>query len=182
MRQAVAPLGSAISRTVLVGKWTTGMRVILYLLLVAVPLRQQTPFAAASGTLFGIVLVALAATDLQRRLIPNRVVLPAILVAFVASVVMRDEASSLMGAVTALLFMLLVSLFRRGGLGGGDVKMGTLAGAVVGYPGVIYGGTIMCLAGGLVALALVSSGRANRTDALPYGPFIALGALTSLLR
>lgn len=163
-------------------RWTTLLRFVLLGMLVMVPFRQGAGGEALAATLFGGVLVRLAVTDLQRGVIPNRIVVPSILAALIAATLLGDERSHLSGGSVALVVMLLIELVSRDGLGGGDVKMAGLAGVVVGYPAILFAGTVVFLAGGFVALTLLASGRASVGDALPYGPFITLGTLASLLR
>ena len=68
-----------------------------------------------------------------------------------------------------------------GGLGGDDVKMAALVGAVVGYPGVLSAGLWTAIAGGAAAAMLLVTRRGGRGDRVPYGPYIALGAVVALL-
>ncbi len=60
--------------------------------------------------------------------------------------------------------------------------MAALVGVVIGYPAVLFASIVMFLTGGFVALTLLASGRISLGDALPYGPFIAFGAIAALLR
>ena len=87
-----------------------------------------------------------------------------------------------MCATGSLAVFSLIRWLSRGGLGGGDVKLGALAGAVVGYSGIPLASLIMTVAGGATATALLALRRVERASALPYGPFIALGAVATLLR
>lgn len=132
---------------------------------------------------FGAIFMVLSWCDLDRRVIPNRIVYPALLAALTLSPAWADRGlvESLAGGTGAFVMAMCVSALSRGGLGDGDVKMMALVGAVLGYPLVMSAALITVLAGGVVAAALVVSGRAGRRTALPYGPFIALGGMTALL-
>jgi len=165
-----------------VARWTTLVRFVLLGMLVTVPFRQEAAGDTLVATVFGGVLVRLALTDLERGVIPNRIVVPSILVALMAAALMGDARSHLTGGSVAILVMLLIGLLSHDGLGGGDMKMAGLAGVVVGYPPVLFAGTVVFLAGGFVALTLLASGRVSPGGSLPYGPFIALGALAALMR
>ena len=140
----------------------------------------------AAGLLAGaaaFVLVELAAVDLERRIIPNRIVLPAALVMLVART-MLDPSRFLewivAGAATAA-FLALPLLVRRDAVGLGDVKLGLLLGFTLGslVPAAL---TIGCCAAGAVALLLVASkGRSVLKEAIPLGPFLAAGAILAIL-
>ena len=130
-----------------------------------------------------VVLVALSAIDLERRIIPNRIVLPATAVVLAARIALSpDRTVEWVGAaLAAAAFLLLVHLVHPEGLGMGDVKLALLLGAALGrYTAV--GMLVGMLAAAAVAIGLlVREGRAARKKAIPYGPFLALGAILALL-
>src|SRR5207244_9355834 len=80
------------------------------------------------------ILVELAAVDLERRILPNRIVLPTLLVVLAAQVALDPSryAESLVSAVAAGCFLLLPCLVRRGAIGMGDVMLAVLLGATLG--------------------------------------------------
>jgi prepilin signal peptidase PulO-like enzyme (type II secretory pathway) len=124
-------------------------------------------------------LVALAATDIERGIIPNRIVFPAAgLVAALNVVLFPDRALEwMLAGVLAAVVLAIPSLIGRNWVGMGDAKLALLLGAALGW-GVV----------GAVALALVCTlpfsmlliargGLAARHATFPFGPFLALGAL-----
>jgi leader peptidase (prepilin peptidase)/N-methyltransferase len=129
------------------------------------------------------VLVILSAVDLDRRLLPNRIVLPAAGLILGAQIVFFPGrwAEWLGAAVASAAFLALPLLFVRGGLGMGDIKLGFLIGAGLGratLPALLYGS----LSAVPVALyLLITRGRAARRVAIAYGPFLSLGALIGML-
>jgi leader peptidase (prepilin peptidase) / N-methyltransferase len=138
----------------------------------------------AAIAVFGVcVLVVLSRHDLERRIIPNRIVLPAWVVALIARVAVDPDrwAEWLVGSLAAGAFFLVFALARPGGLGLGDVKLALLIGALLGWdvvPALILG----TLASGLFAIVLlVREGSAARKRAIPLGPFLAAGAIVTLL-
>lgn len=133
---------------------------------------------------FAAILILLAWDDWERRVIPNRIVYPALALALVSSVGWADRgpAESLVGAAVAFAVATFAFFGTRGGLGAGDVKMMALVGAMVGYPAVVLAGLLTVLTGGVAAALLLMSGRASRHTYLAYGPFIAVGGLAALLR
>ena len=90
-------------------------------------------------------------------------------------------AEALTGGLGALTVAITIRGLSGGGLGGGDVKMAALTGAVVGYPGVLSAGLVTAIAGGVTAAVLLVTRRAERGGHVPYGPYIALGAIAALL-
>jgi prepilin signal peptidase PulO-like enzyme (type II secretory pathway) len=138
--------------------------------------------AILSG-LFGAIFLALMTTDLERRLIPNRIVYPAILLAMAVSWAWPDRgvAQVFAGGGLAFLIMLVVYMVSLGRFGFGDVKMATLMGFAAGFPAMTVGLFFTAISAGLVAGVLLLTGIMRRGQYMPYGPFIAIGAIISLL-
>lgn len=132
---------------------------------------------------FAAVLTWLAMIDFETRLLPNRIVLPAITVLLVGQIARSpgDTGQWLLAGAGAGLFFLIPTLVRRGAVGMGDVKLAVLIGVALGSK-VIPALTIGCLAVFPFALwILVRQGRAAaRSTALPFGPFLVAGALIAL--
>jgi leader peptidase (prepilin peptidase) / N-methyltransferase len=138
---------------------------------------------AVVGSVFGAVLVLLTAIDLDRRLIPNAIVLPATLVVLVAQIALFPDRTLewLLATVLAALFFFVPTLVYPMGMGMGDVKLAGLLGAGLGrsVAGAIFGALI---AGALFALVILTrEGLGARRNAIPYGPFLALGGIVVLL-
>ena len=68
-----------------------------------------------------------------------------------------------------------------GGMGGGDVKLAGMIGLLVGIPGAAVALWIAAVSGGLVAIVLLASGKKGRKEAIPFGPFMSLGAIVVVL-
>jgi leader peptidase (prepilin peptidase) / N-methyltransferase len=140
----------------------------------------------ARGVLAGVlvaVLVELAAIDLERRILPNRIVLPSLVAALAAWLALDPSrfTASLVWAVVAGTFLLLPSLLKRGAVGMGDVKLGALLGAALGHlvmAALVIG---LCAAGGFALLLVYGRGRAALQSELPLGPFLAGGAIVAIL-
>jgi leader peptidase (prepilin peptidase)/N-methyltransferase len=137
---------------------------------------------AAVGAFFVCVLVAVSLVDLERRIIPNRIVLPATAVILAAQIGLHPERTAewLLATVGAGLFLLLPLLVNPAMMGMGDVKLAALLGAALG------GSVLVALAVGigvaaLVALAILArAGLGARRKAIAYGPFLALGGVVGL--
>jgi leader peptidase (prepilin peptidase)/N-methyltransferase len=129
------------------------------------------------------VLTVLSAIDLRRRLLPNRIVLPAtaVVLAWQFAFFPSRSAEWVLAAVGAAAVLLLPSLASPGAIGMGDVKLGALLGASLGA-GVAGALILGFLALVPVALFLVARhGAAARRATLPLGPFLAFGAAVVLL-
>jgi leader peptidase (prepilin peptidase)/N-methyltransferase len=139
----------------------------------------------------GTTVVILSAIDLEHRRIPNRVLAPASILACLllvgAAVISSDYRSLGNGALGALLYglpLLAIALFAPGGMGGGDVKLALYLGAHLGWlslPHVAVGAFLAFLMGGTVGLGLLVARRKGRKDLIPFGPFMAAGALVATL-
>jgi prepilin signal peptidase PulO-like enzyme (type II secretory pathway) len=137
---------------------------------------------ALVGSVFAATLVLLSATDLERRLIPNVVVLPATGVVLLAQIAFfpNHTVEWLLASFGAALFFFLPLLVYPSGLGMGDVKLAALMGAALGksVTAAILGAL---LAGAAYAIfVLAREGMSARKSAIPYGPFLAVGGLVVL--
>jgi leader peptidase (prepilin peptidase)/N-methyltransferase len=121
--------------------------------------------------------------DVRERIIPNRIVLPAWALVLAAQMALRPGRWTewLVASGLAFAAFLLPALALPAALGMGDVKLAGLLGAALGYTvlsGVLIG---TVLAGAYCAFLLIRHGAAARRIAIPYGPFLAAGAVTVLL-
>jgi len=135
------------------------------------------------GLAFASTLVAVTLTDLELRLIPNRVLLISA-VAGVALAAALDPSSlpeRAIGAIAAGGLLFAVALAYPKGMGLGDVKLAAVMGL---YLGRSVGAALLIafLAGSLVGLGLIARhGAGARKRAIPFGPFLALGGVAGLL-
>jgi leader peptidase (prepilin peptidase)/N-methyltransferase len=129
---------------------------------------------------FCLALVAVSATDLEHRIIPNRIVVPAAAVVLVAQTAVKPSPEWAIGAFGASGFLLLAALVYPAGMGMGDVKLALLLGAMLGrtVPVAILLGMVTALVPAVVLFA--RHGSAARKMGVPLGPFLALGAVVAL--
>ncbi|MEA2346900.1 MAG: leader peptidase (prepilin peptidase) / N-methyltransferase [Thermoleophilaceae bacterium] len=131
---------------------------------------------------FIAMLVAIAMIDLDHRIVPNAIVYPGIVYGIVATGVISVGAlpESLIAGLGAYLFLLLAALARPGGMGMGDVKLAGMMGVFLGLA-VLPALLAAFLFGSVVGLGIMAArGVAARKQAVPFGPFLALGALVGL--
>jgi len=135
---------------------------------------------AAVAALFCGTLVAISVTDLERRLIPNRIVVPAAAVVLVAQTALDPSPEWAIGGFGAALFLLLAALAYPAGMGMGDVKLALLLGAALGrtVPVALMLAMVAALVPSVVLLA--RHGSAARKMRIPFGPFLALGGVVAL--
>ena len=135
---------------------------------------------ALAATLFCWVLVVITRTDLEHRLIPDAVVLPAGVIVLALRTLDDPSVEWVLSAVGAGLVLFLVVLVYPRGLGMGDVKLSTLLGAGLGISVIVamFVGFFVAFVPALVLL--VRQGREARKAAIPLGPFLALGGVIAL--
>jgi leader peptidase (prepilin peptidase)/N-methyltransferase len=149
-------------------------------LVVACGLRFGLSADAVVAAFFCAVLVVLSAIDLERRIIPNRIVLPATAVVLVCQTLIHPSVEWAVGALGAALFLFLPVLAYPAGMGMGDVKLALLLGARLGRD-VTVALMVGLVAGMVPAIWLLATrGRAARKAAIPFGPFLALGGVVAL--
>lgn len=138
-------------------------------------------FRLVVALVFILVLVALAGTDFEYRVLPNVIVGPAAAVGFVLSAFSRPDwwwVYPLAALVIAgLLFVL--ALIYPGGMGMGDVKMGGMLGAFLG-PYAALALFLGALTGAIASGILMATGKMPRRSALPFGVFMSFGGLVTL--
>jgi leader peptidase (prepilin peptidase) / N-methyltransferase len=132
------------------------------------------------GAIFCAVLVAVTATDLTHRIIPNRIVLPAFVVIGVLQTAIEPSPQWALGALVASGFLFLAVLAYPAGMGMGDVKLALVMGAALGktVPVALMLGMLFALVPAVVLLA--RHGSKARKMGIPFGPFLALGSIVAL--
>jgi leader peptidase (prepilin peptidase)/N-methyltransferase len=161
------------------------------LVFAAVGWRIGATWALPAFLLFGWLLVVITVIDLQTHRIPNRLtypLTPALLgllaVAAVLDGMPRAAIRAALGGVVAFALLLVLALINPRGMGMGDVKLAAFIGIGLGYLGwghIWLGLFTAFLCGGVIAGVLLVLGRRGRKDHIPFGPWLALGALVALL-
>ena len=136
---------------------------------------------------FACAMVVLFAIDLEHQLLPNAITLPGIVVGLIASAVLPPGiVDALIGAAIGggVLWLIGEAYFRysgQEGMGGGDVKMLAMIGAFLGWKLVLVTLVLSSVAGSLIGLSVIVLRKGGMKYALPYGTFLALGALVASL-
>jgi leader peptidase (prepilin peptidase) / N-methyltransferase len=135
---------------------------------------------AVIGTLFCWVLVVVTRTDLEHKLIPDKIVLPGAVVVLALRTIDEPSVEWILCALGAGLVLFVIVLIYPRGLGMGDVKLAAFLGAGLGLaviPGMFVG---FCIAFVPALLLFVQRGKEARKSAIPLGPFLALGGVIAL--
>jgi leader peptidase (prepilin peptidase) / N-methyltransferase len=141
---------------------------------------------------FAGVTITLVLTDIDHKLIPNRILYPGIIVGAVLLVGGALISGDSRSAVRALLAggayfgaLLVIALVApAGGFGFGDVKLAVLLGLFTGYLGwghVSVAFFFAFLLGGVLSILLLLTGLKGRKDAIPFGPYLVLGAYVAIV-
>jgi leader peptidase (prepilin peptidase) / N-methyltransferase len=135
---------------------------------------------ALVASFFCAVLVVISAIDLEHKIIPNRIVVPAFGVVLVAQTLLHPSLEWTLAALGACLFLLLAAVAYPAGMGMGDVKLALLLGAMLGrtVPVGLMLGMVIALVPSVILLA--RHGAKARKMGFPFGPFLALGAILAL--
>ena len=140
------------------------------------------------------LLVVIFFIDLEHRLVLNRVTYPAMGLALALAAIrslpgdplmlapiVPGILSALLGGALGFVIVFVPAWITKGGIGGGDVKLGALMGLFLGFPAVFAGLFLGFVGGGLGAILLLATRVRGRKDAVPYAPFLAAGAWIALL-
>jgi leader peptidase (prepilin peptidase)/N-methyltransferase len=137
--------------------------------------------------LFACAMVVLFAIDLEHHLLPNVITLPGMAIGLISSAVLPPGiVDALIGALLGggVLWLIGEAYFRYSGhegMGGGDVKMLAMIGAFLGWKLVLITLVLSSVAGSVIGLFVIVIKRGGMKYALPYGTFLALGALVASL-
>jgi leader peptidase (prepilin peptidase)/N-methyltransferase len=128
-------------------------------------------------------LVAMTAIDLQHQMIPDVITLPGIPVGFLMNIALgrMSWVESVIGILIGGGLFLVIILVSRGGMGGGDLKLGAMLGAFLGWKALLFGLFVAIVLGGVIGVALLATGVRGRKDPIPFGPFLAAGGAMALV-
>jgi len=130
---------------------------------------------------FIAAMVAVAFIDFDHMIIPNKIVLPGALIGLVASVAIHPQSwwMYVAGSLGAAGFLFALAMLWPGGMGPGDIKMALFMGAVLGVHVIIalFAAFLLGSAGGVYLMAVQKRSRKTK---IPFGPYLALGAVVGV--
>jgi leader peptidase (prepilin peptidase)/N-methyltransferase len=128
-------------------------------------------------------LIVISLIDIERYLIPN--ILPAamLIAGIPINALARDITflSIALGMFAPAAVLTIVALASRGGIGGGDIKLAGALGMFLGWPGNAVALFLGCILAGVMGLVLLLTRTKKRKDVIPFGPFLAVGAVISIV-
>ena len=169
--------GASISRRVPVVEGITGL--IFLLLWNHYGLSIELPLAMLFACLFIVIVVI----DIKHHLVLNRVIFPAIGLAFLIPILMDGHGiiPTLIGGAIGFGILMPLAFFFPGSMGMGDVKLATLIGLLVGFPQAFVAVLAGFVIGGIVAGILLVAKLKGRKDPVPLAPFLTAGLITTVL-
>jgi leader peptidase (prepilin peptidase)/N-methyltransferase len=157
--------------------------------LFAVAVFNRYGVSVESVVLYAFVAALLVVTfiDIDHQIIPDLITYPGIVVGFLSSLVLDHITykDSLLGIFLGSGLLLLVALgyyflTKKEGMGGGDIKLLAMIGAFLGWKAIIFTIFVGSAAGTIVGIAVALRSKKGRKMAVPFGPFLSLGALLFL--
>jgi leader peptidase (prepilin peptidase)/N-methyltransferase len=153
-------------------------------LAVAVVLVKHSPRDVILGLLLVAVLVPVALIDFDRRIIPNKLMLPAAVGAIAVGLLFAPQQlpEQLIAGAAAGAFLLLFAVAYPKGMGMGDVKLAAVLGLYLGRSVAValLSGVLVGTVVGAVVMARVGVNQGRKTS-VPFGPFLAIGGIVGLL-
>lgn len=139
----------------------------------------QVSFQAIRYLILIFALVVAVGTDFSHREIPDEISLGASAILFILALISRSW-SALIGGALLFCLLFLIALASRGGMGGGDIKLSLAIGLALGWRLGLVAVFLAFLVGGIMAVVLMLFRRAAGKAQVPFGPFLALGALAAM--
>jgi leader peptidase (prepilin peptidase)/N-methyltransferase len=132
------------------------------------------------------LLIIISFIDLKERIIPDVLSLPFIIIGFILSFFLRhiNPLDSLLGIIAGGGSLLLIAiagskLFKKEAMGGGDIKLAAMIGSFLGWKLILLSLFLGFFLGSIIGVIVMLTSK-NKSDIIPFGPFIALGAFISI--
>lgn len=133
------------------------------------------------------VLIIISFIDLKVEIIPDTISLPFIVIGFLLSFFLRNinPLDSMLGIITGGGSLLLVAifgskLFKKEAMGGGDIKLAAMIGAFFGWKLTLLSLFLSFFLGSIIGIIVLAASKDKSNNIIPFGPFIALGAMISM--
>jgi leader peptidase (prepilin peptidase)/N-methyltransferase len=148
---------------------------------------------------YSCFFIVLAITDLEQGILPDKIVYAGMIAAFIVAIAVSIAGfepsyaggvlkfsglwllNAVIGGAAGFIILLLVALISRGGMGGGDIQLAGFIGLATGFPLILVAIFLAVITGGLVSIFLLLFKIKRRNETIPFGPFLTLAALITLL-
>ena len=134
-------------------------------------------------------LIVISLIDYDYKIIPNVITYPGMILGLLFSFIPKmpiNFISSIIGLISCFILFELIAIlsrkiWKKEGMGGGDIKLIAMIGAFLGWRRAFF--TIFCasLLGSICGMSLILTHKKNRNDVIPFGPFLCIGAFIALL-
>lgn len=174
--------GSKISIQYPIVEFLTGLIYLIIYLIYGLSIQSLVYIILTSA------LIIIAFIDLQEQIIPDVISLPGIVIGLILSFIVPyiSFINSALGALVGGGIILIIAwvgstIFKKEAMGGGDVKLTAMIGAFLGWRYTIISLFLGFFLGALIGIILIMTKIKKREDAIPFGPFIALGSIITFL-
>ncbi len=137
--------------------------------------------------IFFSALLTITVIDLYHQIIPDSISLPGIVIGLLAASTVlstgpKDAVIGLLlgGGLFYAIAILSVVLLKKEGMGGGDIKLVAMIGALLGWQKVILVVFLASVIGSIIGIVLIATRLRGRQDPIPFGPFLAMGAIIAV--
>jgi len=143
------------------------------------------------------LLILVALIDIDHGLILNKLMFPSVIALLVLAPfwtelglsrsflgsdgLLGTSLNSILAGSGSFLLFLIIAMIYPNGMGGGDIKLSGVIGLLVGFPGALIALWLAAVGGGVAAIGLIAMRKLGRKDTMPFGPFLAAGAIAALL-
>lgn len=161
---AVVELTTAVLFTAILYKFGIGLYFFKYIILTA-------------------ILIIVTFIDMETQIIPDSLIITGLVTGIVFALIDKSYPFEfyILGLFAGGGILLAIVLLSRGGMGGGDVKLAAVTGIFLGWQNVLIALFLSFVSGGITGSALLLAGKKGRKDAVPFGPFLSLGAIAAVL-
>jgi leader peptidase (prepilin peptidase)/N-methyltransferase len=142
------------------------------------PSAAWVPFVA--DAVFALMLIAVFFIDLDYQIVPNAITYSGLALGLLLAIPQGRVLPSVLSALGASAFFLLIAILSRGGMGGGDIKLAAMMGAFLSWPAVAVALLLAFTGGAGAGLVLMGLRKRTRKDPIPFGPSLAVGGLIAL--
>lgn len=125
------------------------------------------------------LLIIITVSDLSYQLIPNRILFMFFFLFIFLRLLfpLHPWYDSLIGSAVGFTLLLFIAIISKGGMGGGDIKLFAVLGYLLGLKAILLTFLLSVFAGSLFGVCGMMTKRLSRKSAIPFGPFIGIGAL-----
>lgn len=143
----------------------------------------NNPSTLLYNIFFVAVLLAVFITDLRQMLVPDRIIIPALILSvFAKAFLLPDQflSSVLASLIIGAFFLTLVFVTQGKGMGGGDIKLGSFIGISLGFPLGFLAIMLGFLIGAVFGIGALVLGKKTFKNVLPFAPFLVLGSILTI--